>query len=100
MNVDTDMQYAFTRPVAAHMFEHYEGVMRVDGGLGDKKAFDPRAWGRLGEASMAARVGQACSELGSAGRSLQGNRRRDPARWASISAGRRSRSSSSTTSRR
>ena len=73
MNVDTDMQYAFTRPVAAHMFEHYDGVMRIDGGLGDKKAYDPRAWGRLGEASMAARVGQACSELGSAGQSLRAN---------------------------
>jgi len=70
MNVDTDMQYAFTRPIAGHMFEHYEGVLRVDGGVGDKKAFDPRVYGRLGEASMAARVGQACSELGSAGRSI------------------------------
>jgi fructose-bisphosphate aldolase class II len=70
MNVDTDMQYAFTRPVAAHMFEHYDGVLRVDGGVGDKKAFDPRVWGRLGEASMATRVGQACTELGSADRSL------------------------------
>jgi fructose-bisphosphate aldolase class II len=74
MNVDTDMQYAFTRPVAAHMFSHFEGVLRIDGGVGDKKAFDPRAWGRLGEESMAARVGQACDELGSAGRSLLASR--------------------------
>jgi fructose-bisphosphate aldolase class II len=74
MNVDTDMQYAFTRPVAAHMFEHYSGVLRVDGGVGDKKAFDPRVWGRLGEESMAARVVQACTELGSAGKSLTASR--------------------------
>jgi fructose-bisphosphate aldolase, class II len=70
MNVDTDMQYAFTRPIAGHMFEHYEGVLRVDGDVGDKKAFDPRAYGKLAEASMAQRVVQACTELGSAGRTV------------------------------
>jgi fructose-bisphosphate aldolase class II len=70
MNVDTDMQYAFTRPIAGHMLAAYEGVLKVDGGVGDKKAYDPRAWGRKGEASMAARVVQACEELGSAGRSV------------------------------
>ena len=70
MNVDTDMQYAFTRPIAGHMLEAYSGVLKVDGGVGDKKAYDPRAWGRKGEASMAARVVQACEELGSAGKSI------------------------------
>jgi fructose-bisphosphate aldolase, class II len=72
MNVDTDTQYAFTRPVAGHMLESYAGVLKVDGGVGDKKAYDPRVWGRKGEASMAARVGRACEELGSAGRSIAG----------------------------
>jgi fructose-bisphosphate aldolase class II len=72
MNVDTDTQYAFTRPVAAHMFESYDGVLKLDGGVGDKKAYDPRAWGRKAEQSMAARVVQACEELGSSGRSLVG----------------------------
>ena len=70
MNVDTDTQYAFTRPIAGHMLSAYDGVLKVDGGLGDKSAYDPRAWGRKGEQSMAARVVQACEELGSAGRSI------------------------------
>jgi fructose-bisphosphate aldolase, class II len=70
MNVDTDAQYAFTRAIAGHMFANYEGVLRVEGGVGDKKAYDPRSYGRLAEQSMAARVVQACHELGSAGRSL------------------------------
>jgi fructose-bisphosphate aldolase class II len=70
MNVDTDTQYAYTRPIAGHMLEHYDGVLKVDGGFGDKKAYDPRAWGRKGEEGMAARVAQACRDLGSAGRTL------------------------------
>ena len=70
MNVDTDMQYAFTRPVAGHMFENYDGVLRVDGGVGNKKAFDPRVWGKKAETGMAERVAQACEELRSAGKSL------------------------------
>jgi fructose-bisphosphate aldolase class II len=70
VNVDTDAQYAFTRAVADHMLTRYEGVLRVDGGVGDKGAYDPRAWGLKGEAAMAARVAQACQELGSAGRTI------------------------------
>ncbi|MGH3095730.1 MAG: class II fructose-bisphosphate aldolase [Streptosporangiales bacterium] len=70
MNVDTDTQYAFTRAVAAHMFENYEGVLKVDGEVGNKKAYDPRAWGKAGEESMAKRVVQACENLRSAGTSL------------------------------
>ena len=46
MNVDTDTQYAFTRPVAGHMFTKYDGVLKVDSDVGDKKAYDPRAWGK------------------------------------------------------
>ena len=48
MNVDTDTQYAFTRPVADHMFSNYDGVLKVDGEVGNKKAYDPRAWGKAG----------------------------------------------------
>ncbi len=70
MNVDTDMQYAFTRAIAGHVLDNWQGVLRVDGGLGDKKAFDPRAWGKAAETAMAARVAQACADVGSAGRSL------------------------------
>jgi fructose-bisphosphate aldolase, class II len=70
MNVDTDTQYAFTRPVAAHMFTNYDGVLKVDGEVGNKKAYDPRAWGKAGEAGMAARVVEACEHLRAAGRSV------------------------------
>ena len=70
MNVDTDMQYAFTRPVAAHMFTNYDGVLKVDGEVGSKKAYDPRTWGKAAEASMAARVTQACQDLLSVGTKL------------------------------
>ncbi|HEV8648604.1 MAG TPA: class II fructose-bisphosphate aldolase [Actinomycetes bacterium] len=70
MNVDTDTQYAFTRPIADHMFTHYDGVLRVDGEVGDKKSFDPRTYMKKAEASMAARVVGACEDLMSAGTSL------------------------------
>ena len=67
MNVDTDTQYAFTRPVADHMFRKYDGVLKVDGEVGNKKDYDPRSWGKLAEAGMAARVLEACERLGSVG---------------------------------
>ena len=70
MNVDTDTQYAFTRPVAGHMFTNYDGVLKVDGEVGNKKAYDPRVWGAKAEEGMAARVVEACQQLGSAGNSL------------------------------
>jgi fructose-bisphosphate aldolase class II len=70
MNVDTDTQYAFTRPVAGHMFTNYDGVLKVDGDVGNKKAYDPRVWGKAGEESMAERVVQACQDLMSAGKQL------------------------------
>lgn len=67
MNVDTDTQYAFTRPIADHMFSKYAGVLKVDGEVGNKKDYDPRAYGKLAEAGMAARVVEACQNLRSAG---------------------------------
>ncbi|GAB4056211.1 class II fructose-bisphosphate aldolase [Catellatospora paridis] len=67
MNVDTDTQYAFTRPVADHMLRNYEGVLKVDGEVGNKKQYDPRAWGKAAEAGMAARVARACQDLRSTG---------------------------------
>ncbi len=70
MNVDTDTQYAFTRPTAGHMFTSYDGVLKVDGEVGNKKAYDPRTWGKLAEAGMAARVVQACEDLRSTGTTL------------------------------
>ena len=67
MNIDTDTQYAFTRPVADHMFRHYDGVLKVDGEVGNKKQYDPRSWGKAAEAGMAKRVVEACEYLRSAG---------------------------------
>jgi fructose-bisphosphate aldolase class II len=70
MNIDTDTQYAFTRPAAGHMFTNYDGVLKVDGEVGSKKAYDPRAWGKVAESGMAQRVAEACEDLRSAGTSL------------------------------
>jgi fructose-bisphosphate aldolase class II len=70
MNVDTDAQYAFTRPVADHMFTNYAGVLKVDGDVGIKKAYDPRTWGKAAEQSMTDRVIRACEDLMSAGKQL------------------------------
>ncbi|MFI9593530.1 class II fructose-bisphosphate aldolase [Nonomuraea sp. NPDC052265] len=67
MNVDTDTQYAFTRPIADHMFRNYDGVLKVDGEVGNKKAYDPRAYGKSAETGMAARVAEACHNLKSSG---------------------------------
>jgi len=70
MNVDTDTQYAFTRPVADHMFRNYDGVLKIDGDVGNKKAYDPRAYGKAAEAGMAARVTEACEHLKSSGTTI------------------------------
>ncbi|WP_418344988.1 class II fructose-bisphosphate aldolase [Rhodococcus pyridinivorans] len=70
MNVDTDTQYAFTRPIAGHMFTNYDGVLKIDGEVGNKKAYDPRSYLKKAEASMTQRVIEACNDLKSAGRSV------------------------------
>lgn len=70
MNIDTDTQYAFTRPVVTHMFTKYDGVLKIDGEVGDKKSYDPRAWGKSAEAGMAKRVTEACEHLRSTGTTL------------------------------
>ena len=67
MNVDTDTQYAFTRPVVDHMLKNYNGVLKVDGEVGSKKLYDPRVWGKSAENAMASRVVTACEDLRSAG---------------------------------
>jgi Fructose/tagatose bisphosphate aldolase len=68
MNIDTDTQYAFTRPVADHMLKNYDGVLKIDGEVGNKKTYDPRAWGKAAESGMAERVVEACEQLGSSGK--------------------------------
>lgn len=70
MNVDTDCQYAFTRAVADHMLRNYDEVLKVDGEVGNKKKYDPRSYLKLAEAAMADRVGEACDDLESTGKSL------------------------------
>jgi fructose-bisphosphate aldolase class II len=70
MNIDTDTQYAFTRSVAHSMFTQYDQVLKVDGEVGNKKVYDPRAWGKVAESAMAARVVEAAQDLGSAGHKL------------------------------
>jgi fructose-bisphosphate aldolase class II len=70
MNIDTDTQYDFTRPVVDHMMKNYRGVLKVDGEVGEKKAYDPRTWGKSAETGMAARVVRACQDLRSAGTTL------------------------------
>jgi fructose-bisphosphate aldolase, class II len=70
MNIDTDTQYDFTRPIVHHVMKHYDGVLKVDGEVGEKKAYDPRTWGKSAEKGMAARVVRACQDLRSAGTTL------------------------------
>lgn len=70
MNVDTDTQYAFTRPVAGHMFSNFDGVLKVDGEVGNKKVYDPRSYLKKAEQSMSERVVEACEDLHSAGTSV------------------------------
>ncbi|GAB3912390.1 class II fructose-bisphosphate aldolase [Kibdelosporangium lantanae] len=72
MNIDTDTQYAFTRPVVDHMFKNYDGVLKIDGEVGNKKVYDPRSYLKAAEVGMAARVTEACQHLKSAGRMLAG----------------------------
>ena len=71
MNIDTDTQYAFTRPVADHMMRHYDGVLKIDGEVGNKKTYDPRTYGKSAEAAMAARIVEACTDLRSVGTKLK-----------------------------
>jgi fructose-bisphosphate aldolase, class II len=72
MNVDTDTQYAFTRPIVGHMFSNYDGVLKIDGEVGNKKAYDPRSYLKAAEVGMAARIVEACEDLLSAGQSTAG----------------------------
>jgi fructose-bisphosphate aldolase, class II len=70
MNIDTDCQYAYTRPIVDHVMTNYTGVLKVDGEVGDKKVYDPRSYMKRAELGMASRVTEACGVLGSAGRTL------------------------------
>ena len=72
MNIDTDTQYAFTRPVADHMMANYEGVLKIDGEVGNKKAYDPRSYLKKAEQATADRLIEACNDLESTGKTIFG----------------------------
>ena len=72
MNIDTDTQYAFTRPIVDHMMKNYDGVLKIDGEVGNKKVYDPRSYLKKAEASVAERLGQAADDLHSSGKTIFG----------------------------
>ncbi len=72
MNIDTDTQYTFTRPIVDHMMKNYDGVLRIDGEVGNKKVYDPRSYLKAAEQGMAKRVVQACADLKSTGTTMAG----------------------------
>jgi fructose-bisphosphate aldolase class II len=73
MNIDTDTQYAFTRPIVDHMMKNYQGVLKIEGDVGNKEKYDPRSYMKLGEAGLAERVKQAVSDLRGVGTTLFGS---------------------------
>ena len=72
MNIDTDTQYAFTRPVVDHLMKNYDGVLKIDGEIGVKKAYDPRSYLKAAETGVAERLAAACDDLLSSGKTLAG----------------------------
>lgn len=72
MNIDTDTQYAFTRPVVDHMMKNYDGVLKIDGEVGVKKVYDPRSYLKAGEMGVVKRMGEACDDLFSSGKTIFG----------------------------
>ncbi|MBQ2942005.1 MAG: class II fructose-bisphosphate aldolase [Clostridia bacterium] len=72
MNIDTDTQYAFSKPVVDHMFKNYDGMLKIEGEVGNKKMYDPRSYLKKGEEGMASRVVEACNDLESAGKTIFG----------------------------
>lgn len=72
MNIDTDTQYAFTRPVVDHVMKNYNGVLKIDGEIGSKKVYDPRSYLKAAETGVAQRLGQACDDLLSSDRTITG----------------------------
>ena len=72
MNIDTDTQYAFTRPIVTHVCQNIEGVLKIDGEVGDKKQYDPRTYLKKAEIALADRLKQACDDLLSTGKTVFG----------------------------
>lgn len=74
MNVDTDLQYAFTRPIVDHMMKNYDAVLKLEGEVGDKKFYDPRNYLKKATHSMKERVKEACDSLKSSGKTIYKNK--------------------------
>jgi len=72
MNIDTDTQYAFTRPIVDHMFKNYDGVLKIDGEVGNKKVYDPRSYLKAAEKGVTQRLAEACDDLRSSGKTIRG----------------------------
>lgn len=72
MNIDTDTQYAFTRPIVTHVCENIEGMLKIDGEVGNKKVYDPRSYLKKAEVNMAARLVKAAEDLCSDGKTIFG----------------------------
>lgn len=70
MNIDTDTQYAYTRPVVDYMMKNYDKVLKIDGEVGSKKHYDPREWLKAAEKIMTERIALACDDLKSSGKSI------------------------------
>lgn len=72
MNIDTDTQYAFTKPIVLHICKNIDGVLKIDGEVGDKKAYDPRSFLKKGELGICDRLKVAAEDLLSTGKTLFG----------------------------
>jgi fructose-bisphosphate aldolase class II len=72
MNIDTDTQYAFTRPIVTHICQNIEGVLKIDGEVGDKKNYDPRSYLKKAELGLCNRMKEACDDLLSTGKTIFG----------------------------
>ncbi|GAA5494661.1 fructose-bisphosphate aldolase [Rubritalea squalenifaciens DSM 18772] len=70
MNIDTDTQYAFTRPVVTHICQNIEGVLKIDGEVGVKGQYDPRSYIKKGEQGVCDRLKVACDDLLSTGKTI------------------------------
>jgi fructose-bisphosphate aldolase class II len=73
MNIDTDTQFAFSKPVGQFVNDNPKAFLyQVDpeDGTPYKKLYDPRGYLRMGEEGIIARLQEACEDLGSKGRSI------------------------------
>jgi fructose/tagatose bisphosphate aldolase len=72
LNIDNDIQYAFTRAIVDHMLKNYDGVLKIESDVGNKGKYDPRSCRKLAEAAMAERAKQTVNDLRGVGTTLFG----------------------------